>query len=114
MKEITNSFENENLYFGFYVIDKEHQTVEIEGDSCLKKLLFEASTLINAKWTPKQPEAPGEVDGETPAGTKCFLPKITLGGIPAMTVRNLKLYWTVVMRKVLDKSSDQLGYDTHK
>ena len=65
IKKVSNSFKNDQLYFGFYVIDKEQQTAEIEGDPCLKKLLFEASTLINAKWTPT-PQPGAEVEGETP------------------------------------------------
>ena len=59
--------------------------VEIDGDFSLKKLLFEASTVINAKWIPTQSETPAEVEGETPEGAKCFLPKLPQGGIPAMT-----------------------------
>ena len=59
--------------------------------------------VINAKWTPTQSEAPADVKGETPEGAKCFLLKLPQGGIPAMTARRIKLYWTIVMRNVLEK-----------
>ncbi len=44
IKKVLHNFSNNDLFFGFYIIDKEHKVVEIDGDSCLKKLLFEAST----------------------------------------------------------------------
>ena len=39
-----------DLVFGFYVIDPENAVAEIDGDKGLKKLFFDVSPHINAKW----------------------------------------------------------------
>ena len=44
---LKNAFDN--LKFACYVIDKESQIAEIDGDLCLKQLLYEASDVMNVK-----------------------------------------------------------------
>ena len=85
-------FEKDPFIFGFYVIDKEKMFAEIDGNKYLKQQLFEASSLINAKWK-RETEKPSDDSSSAtrrPEGTSCWLPHLPPGGISSMTDKKLK------------------------
>ena len=111
-------YDVDDFQIGCYVIDKRNNNVEIDGDPFLKKMLFEASpTIINAWTTYRQSGTDSSrsenSDHVAPPGTKWWLPMLLPGGIPGMSQRTFKLYWSPVMRIVL-KERKNLGYDTHR
>ena len=59
-------------------------------------------------------EDPSEKEGIKPAGATVWLPYLPEKGIEGMTERQLKTYWSIVMRTVLPKRRRNLGYDTLK
>ena len=111
MDRVKKNFHADGFVFGFYVIDPQNNVAEIDGDTNLKRLLFEASPLINAKWKNEKEKTRVASYENRPEGTTCWLPHLPPGGINAMTDRVLKSYWSLVMRAVLPDRRSNLGYD---
>ena len=112
--KLRKSFENDGFVLGFYVIDPENGVAEIDGDKNLKKLLFDVSPHINAKWSRESERSSLTPQHVRPENTSCWLPFLPPGGISAMTEKTLKLYWSPVMRAVLPERKSNMGYDTHR
>ena len=121
VEKLCKAHEKDGLVLGFYVIDKKRNVAEIQGDPLLKQLLHDAGSKINKKWKLNEgnppttaTDDPSEKEGIKPAGATVWLPYLPEKGIEGMTDRQLKMYWSVVMRTVLPKRQRNLGYDTTK
>ena len=112
--KLRKTFEADGFVFGFYVIDPEEAVAEIDGEKCLKKLLFDASTHINAKWSREKAQTNSMPHQVRMENTTCWLPFLPPGGIAAMTEKIIKLYWSPVMRSLLPERKNNMGYDTHR
>ena len=120
VEKLCKAHEKEGLVLGFYVINKTKNVAEIQGDPFLKQLLHDAASKINKKWKINEgkpttvTDDPIEKEGIKPAGATVWLPHLPEKGIEGMTERQLKTYWSIVMRTVLPKRRRNLGYDTLK
>ena len=81
-EDLKRSFGNEDdFFFGIYVIDKRHNIVEIDGHPFLKDSLCDNAYEITEKWRQyqKSDARPRETPTEKPPGTSVFLPFLPIG-----------------------------------
>ena len=112
--KLRKTFEKDGFVLGFFAIDPENAVAEIDGDKCLKKLLFDVSPHINAKWSREKEKTNLTPQHVRPEGTTYWLPFLPPGGVAAMTEKILKLYWSKVMKTILPERKVNMGYDTHR
>ena len=95
-------------YGAVVTIDVRNGIMEIDGHGKLKKILFEISPYIIMRWRETDP-GPNIVELK-PEGAKFFLPFLPLGGINAMTLATLLIYWSPIMQVVVGHRA--LGYQS--
>ena len=63
--------EKDGFFIAAYVIDNKTNTVEIEGETCLKSLLFNASPQVNSEWVNKSENRNSRgLEADLPEGVK--------------------------------------------
>ena len=91
--------EKEGIFVAAYLVDNNLETVEIDGENCLKTSLFNVSSQINAEWRQKSEnrDTKGH-QADKPDSAKMFLPFLPTGGIQHISWAILETYWSVVIR----------------